>query len=69
MEKIIKTSYHVDMEIYAATGNQHKKEELSHPFGQTDSIELDQRSLVDASKSNDQTSSILCSFKTFSNTL
>ena len=29
MEKIIKTSYHVDMEIYAATGNQHKKEELS----------------------------------------
>lgn len=32
MEKIIKTSYHVDMEIYAATGNQHKKEELSQLF-------------------------------------
>ena len=41
-----------------------KKEELSHPFVQTDSIELDQRSLVDASKSKDQTYSILCSFKT-----
>ena len=32
MEKTIKTSYHVDMEIYAATGNQHKKEELSQLF-------------------------------------
>lgn len=32
MEKITKTSYHVDMEIYAATGNQHKKQELSQLF-------------------------------------